>query len=55
MVFAQKALGLQPAPMDSWLTLRGAKTEALRMERHCENALAFAQHLETHPEAKSVV
>ncbi|MEM6278112.1 MAG: PLP-dependent transferase [Verrucomicrobiota bacterium] len=46
MIFAQKALGLQPGPMDSWLTLRGAKTEALRMERHCANALALARHLE---------
>ena len=40
MVFAQKALGLQPSPMDAWLTARGAKTLALRMERHCANALA---------------
>jgi cystathionine gamma-synthase len=46
MVFAQKALGLQPSPMDAWLTLRGAKTEAIRMERHCGNALRFAIHLE---------
>ncbi len=54
MIFAQKALGLQPAPMDCWLTMRGAKTEALRMERHCENALALAQHLEANTVAKTV-
>lgn len=54
MVFAQKALGLQPAPMDCWLTLRGAKTEAIRMERHCENALAFARFLEEETGAVSV-
>lgn len=54
MIFAQKALGLQPAPMDCWLTLRGAKTEAIRMERHCENALAFARFLEEETGAVSV-
>ncbi len=54
MVFAQKALGLQPAPMDCWLTMRGAKTEALRMERHSENALALAQYLEQETDAKTV-
>lgn len=54
MIFAQKALGLQPAPMDCWLTLRGAKTEAIRMERHCENALAFARFLEEETGAASV-
>lgn len=46
MIFAQKALGLQPSPMDCWLTLRGAKTEAIRMERHSENALRLARFLE---------
>lgn len=46
MIFAQKALGLQPSPMDCWLTLRGAKTEAIRMERHSENALRLAGFLE---------
>lgn len=54
MVFAQKALGLQPGPMDAWLTLRGAKTEAIRMERHCSNALAFATFLEEETGAVSV-
>lgn len=46
MVFAQKALGLQPSPFDAWLTVRGAKTLAVRMERHQENALRFADYLE---------
>ena len=46
MVFAQKALGLQPSPFDSWLTTRGQRTLALRMERHCENALQLATWLE---------
>lgn len=47
MVFAQKALGLQPSPFDSWLVSRGAKTEALRVVRHSENALALATWLES--------
>lgn len=54
MVFAQKALGLQPSPFDAWLTQRGAKTEALRMEKHCQNALAFARHLQAKPGVKFV-
>ncbi len=52
MIFAQKALGLQPSPFDSWMIARGVKTQALRMERHHANALSFAQFLETEwPEA----
>ena len=46
MIFAQKALGLQPSPFDAWLTSRGIKTEAIRMERHSSNALTFAERLE---------
>lgn len=46
MIFAQKALGLQPAPFDSWLISRGVKTEAIRMERHCSNALGIAEFLQ---------
>jgi cystathionine beta-lyase/cystathionine gamma-synthase len=52
MIFAQKALGLHPSPMDCWLTLRGAKTEAIRMERHCQNALRFAEYLEAETTAR---
>jgi len=47
MAFAQKALGLQPSPFDAWLTTRGQRTLALRMERHCANALELARWLET--------
>jgi cystathionine gamma-synthase len=46
MIFAQKAIGLQPSPFDAWLISRGAKTEAVRMERHCSNALELAKRLE---------
>ena len=52
MVFAQKALGLQPAPLDCWLTMRGAKTLAIRMERHSRNALEFAEFLENETKAE---
>jgi len=47
MIFAQKALGLQPSPFDAWLTTRGQRTLSLRMERHSANALELAQWLET--------
>ncbi len=54
MVFAQKALGLQPSPFDAWLTTRGARTLALRMERHCATALELARWLEQHPAVRRV-
>lgn len=47
MLFARKALGLQPSPFDAWLTTRGQRTMALRMDRHCANALELARWLET--------
>ncbi len=54
MIFAQKALGLQPSPFDAWLTARGLKTEAVRMERHCANALELAARLERHQRVRRV-
>lgn len=54
MIFAQKALGLQPSPFDTWMIQRGVKTQALRMERHSENALAFARFLEAESNAQTV-
>jgi cystathionine beta-lyase/cystathionine gamma-synthase len=54
MVFAQKALGLQPSPFDAWLTSRGQRTLALRMERHCANALELARWLEAQPGVKQI-
>jgi len=41
-------------PFDSYLVLRGIKTLALRMERHCANALALAEWLQNRPEVKAV-
>jgi cystathionine gamma-lyase len=49
IAYLQNAVGGVPSPFDSFLTLRGIKTLALRMERHCANALAVAQFLEQHP------
>jgi cystathionine gamma-lyase len=54
LAYLQNALGAVPGPFDSFLTLRGIKTLALRMERHCANALAVAQFLETHPQIERV-
>jgi cystathionine beta-lyase/cystathionine gamma-synthase len=54
MVFAQKALGLQPSPFDAWLTTRGQRTMALRMEKHCANALELAEWLERQPQVRRV-
>ena len=52
--FLQFAAGPVSAPLDAWLTIRGIKTLAVRMERHCSNAQAIAEHLDRHP-AISVV
>ena len=43
--FLQNAIGAVPGPLDCFLTLRGAKTLAVRMERHCENAGRIARWL----------
>jgi len=53
-ILAARTLGLRDlgpalAPMNAFLALTGMETLALRMERHCSNALALAKWLETHP------
>jgi len=52
--FLQNAVGAIAGPFDSFLTLRGIKTLAVRVQRHCENALALAQWLEAQPQVKRV-
>jgi O-acetylhomoserine (thiol)-lyase len=47
---AIRSLGDQQSPFDAWATLQGVETLHLRMERHCENALAVAEFLEEHPD-----
>jgi cystathionine gamma-lyase len=54
LAYLQNAVGAVPGPFDSFLTLRGIKTLALRMERHCANALAVARFLEQHPQVERV-
>jgi cystathionine gamma-synthase len=54
LYFLQKSLGAVPGPFDSWLVLRGLKTLALRMRKHCENARQIAQFLEGHAAVERV-
>ena len=53
--FLQNAVGGVPSPFDAFLTLRGVKTLALRMERHCGNAMHIAAWLEKHPKLDRVI
>jgi len=54
MVFAQKAVGLNPSPFDCWLIQRGVKTLPLRMRQHHENALEVATYLDESPRVRWV-
>ena len=54
LAFLQNANGGVPGPWDSWLVLRGAKTLAVRMERHSANGLAIAEWLTEHPKVRRV-
>ena len=54
LAFLQNAMGGVPGPFDCWLVLRGVKTLALRMERHCSNARAVAEMLAEHPAVTNV-
>jgi cystathionine beta-lyase/cystathionine gamma-synthase len=53
--FLQNAVGAVPGPMDCWLTLRGIKTLALRMDRHCHNARRISEYLDGHPAIEQVL
>jgi len=55
MIFAQKALGLQPSPFDCWLIQRGLKTQSLRMEKHSNNAYEIAKYLEVRFPDKKII
>jgi cystathionine beta-lyase/cystathionine gamma-synthase len=55
LAFLQKSLGAVPGPFDAWLVLRGVKTLAVRMDRHCSNAIAVASFLERHPRVERVL
>jgi len=55
LAFLQNAVGAISGPFDSFLALRGLKTLALRMERHCASALRIAAFLEAHPRVEAVI
>lgn len=55
LAFLQNAVGAVAGPFDSFLAMRGLKTLALRMERHCANALSLASWLEHHPKIRKVL
>jgi cystathionine gamma-synthase len=54
LAFLQNATGAVPGPFDAWLTLRGAKTLGVRMDRHCQNAQRIAEMLVSHPGVSEV-
>jgi cystathionine gamma-lyase len=54
LAYLQNAIGGVSGPFDSFLTLRGIKTLALRMERHCSNAQLIAEFLEGHAKVEKV-
>ena len=53
--FLQNAVGAVAGPFDSFLALRGLKTLALRMERHCSNAMQIAEWLQHRPDVVRVI
>jgi cystathionine gamma-synthase len=55
LAFAQNATGAVAGPFDAWLTLRGIKTLAVRMDRHSQNASRVAEALATHPAVTAVL
>jgi cystathionine beta-lyase/cystathionine gamma-synthase len=52
--FFQKAVGAILSPFDSWLCLRGTKTLAVRMDRHCRNAMEVARWLAGKPPVRAI-
>jgi cystathionine beta-lyase/cystathionine gamma-synthase len=54
ILLAQKSIGAVPSPFDSWLTLRGLKTLAVRMQQHEKNAFMVARFLEKQPNVEKV-
>jgi cystathionine gamma-synthase len=55
LAFHQNAMGAVAGPFDAWLTLRGIKTLAVRMDRHCESAARIARALAAHPAVAEVL
>jgi cystathionine gamma-synthase len=55
IAFHQNSIGGVAGPFDAWLTLRGLKTLALRMDRHCDNAEKVVDFLTGHPKVAQVI
>ena len=55
LLYFQGNVGAVSSPFDAYLTARGIKTLEVRMDRHCANAQAVAEFLETRPEVKQVL
>jgi cystathionine gamma-synthase len=55
VAFHQNSMGAVAGPFDAWLTLRGLKTLALRMDRHCDNAEKVVEFLCAHPKVGDVI
>ncbi|HEY6738582.1 MAG TPA: cystathionine gamma-synthase [Actinopolymorphaceae bacterium] len=55
LAYHQNTMGAVAGPFDAWLVLRGLKTLAVRMERHCDNAERIAAFLAEHPAVSSVI
>jgi cystathionine gamma-synthase len=55
LLWFQGGVGPIPSPFDAYLTARGIKTLAVRMERHCDNAEAIAAHLEASDQVATVL
>ena len=55
LAFLQNAVGAVPSPFDAWLVLRGVRTLAIRMEKHCANARAVVDLLLDHPAVDRVL
>ena len=55
LAYTQNATGAVAGPFDAWLTLRGIKTLAVRMDRHCANATRIAEMLVDHPKVAGVL
>lgn len=54
LAFHQNSIGAVAGPFDAWLVLRGLKTLAVRMDRHCDNAEQVVAFLEDHPQVTEV-
>jgi cystathionine gamma-lyase len=55
LTFLQNAIGSIPSAFDAFLVTRGLKTLAVRMERHCANAMIIAERMARHPKVESVI